>query len=251
MQFTRKKRRGQNGRVRKTWLAPNGYRIVWRKEAYGIELPPRYQALVKTTVPATESFEMWDFVDQNRHCYKTMKAATDAAEKHQRLWTQALEAKSARALKEILGSIPFGYPTWVQRKLNRNLRLILTDNRAVVAEEEECESPNEPIEVSATSQPPIEAGPITSGPVSSVMDEVGITTPPKRRTRLKGTSTADKSPAPTAKEPAKEPSESAEPPTKGGKRSTKRTVQRGKRSSNSVKKPSKNSRQRKSTPSGS
>jgi len=44
MEFVRKKKRGQNQKVRRTWFSQEGYRIVWRKEVCGVRVPARFQA---------------------------------------------------------------------------------------------------------------------------------------------------------------------------------------------------------------
>ena len=88
MNFIRKKIKGQNQKVRRTWMSEDKYRIVWRSEAFGIELPAAFQATVRIILPT--GGEMWDFVS-SRRLFKTLKAAQEACEKHQRLWTQAAE----------------------------------------------------------------------------------------------------------------------------------------------------------------
>lgn len=59
----------------KEWVARN-YRIVWRDQAFGIEMPACYKALV-------QDGRGWIFVDfkRKRH-YKTLKAAKRACEEH-------------------------------------------------------------------------------------------------------------------------------------------------------------------------
>src|SRR3989304_1351480 len=48
MELVRKKKRGQSQKVRRTWFSDEGYRIIWRKEVYGVRVPARYQACVRT-----------------------------------------------------------------------------------------------------------------------------------------------------------------------------------------------------------
>ena len=76
MEFVRKKKRGQNHKVRRTWFSEEGYRIVWRKQVYGVRVPARFQACIRTQVPYSdgELRQMWDFVS-NRRLIKTLKAA--------------------------------------------------------------------------------------------------------------------------------------------------------------------------------
>ena len=123
MNFTRKKIRGQNQKVRRTWLSEENYRIIWRCEAFGIAVPPDFQATVRVLLP--DGREMWDFV--GRRLFKTLKAAQEACEKHQRLWTRAAEATGIRKLEELFGKVPFGYPVWVKSRLNRNVFGLLMD----------------------------------------------------------------------------------------------------------------------------
>ncbi len=123
MEFTRKKLRGQNQKIRRTWLSEENYRIVWRKEAYGIEILPRYQATVLVERP--DGSRMWDFV--SKPLFKTLKAAQEACEKHHRLWMKAAEATGIRKLEELFGKVPFGFPVWVKSKLPRNIHTLLLD----------------------------------------------------------------------------------------------------------------------------
>jgi len=124
MNFTRKRIRGQAAKVRRTWLSENGYRIIWRSEAFGIQMPPRFQATVRVTLP--QGGEMWDFVS-TRRLFKTLKAAREACEKHQWLWSRATKATGARGLQELFGRIPSGFPTWVRPKLSQKIHRLLTD----------------------------------------------------------------------------------------------------------------------------
>ena len=90
MEFVRKKRRGQSHKVRRTWFSKEGYRIVWRKEVYGVRVPARFQACVRTVIPFSDGTlkQMWDFVNRDRRLIKTLRAAQDECEKHERLWTK-------------------------------------------------------------------------------------------------------------------------------------------------------------------
>ena len=40
------KKRGQNAKVQRTWLSEEGYRVHWRREAYGVAMTPAYMACV-------------------------------------------------------------------------------------------------------------------------------------------------------------------------------------------------------------
>jgi hypothetical protein len=124
MNFIQKRKKGARSKVRKYWF-DGAYRIVWRKEAFGIEMPARYQANVRLTLPSGSV--MWDFVS-TRRLFKTMKAATEACEKHQKLWEQASTASGIRKLEELFGKVPFGWPSGT--KLNRNVYAILVEMSA-------------------------------------------------------------------------------------------------------------------------
>ena len=155
MQFVRKKKRGQKGKSRRTWFSQEGYRIGWSKEVHGVRVPGHYQACVRTLVPyfGGELRQMWDFVDHKHRLYKTYKAAEEACERNQRLWTKAQEAGSVRALRELFGKVPLGLPVWVRKGLDRRLYAILTDNQPVKYREEEDEcstSTSAPCEPSPT-----------------------------------------------------------------------------------------------------
>ena len=78
MEFVRKKKRGQDKKVRRTWFSEEGYRIVWRKEVYGVRVPARFQACVRTLVPYSdgELRPMWDFVNHKRRLDKDPAGGT-------------------------------------------------------------------------------------------------------------------------------------------------------------------------------
>ena len=118
MDFARKKKRGWNQKVRKLWLHPDGYRITWRQEAFGIAVPAAYQACVQTV--ALNGGEMWDFVER-KHSYRSMKTAIAACEKHVKLWTDATQCQGIKKLKAILGNKPTSIPKWVLPKLDEKL----------------------------------------------------------------------------------------------------------------------------------
>ena len=132
MKFVRKKQRGQNQKVRRTWFSEEGYRVVWRKEVCGVRVPARFQACVRVLVPYSDGQlrPMWDFVARNRRLIKTFKAAEEECEKHRRLWIKVCEATGIRALKELFGGkLPLGLPLWARKKLDRRLYAILIDSR--------------------------------------------------------------------------------------------------------------------------
>ena len=140
MQFVRKRKRGQNQKARRSWFSQDGYRIIWRKEVYGVRVPPRFQACVRIVIPhygdSDEDIQMWDFVNGKRRLYKTMKAAEEDCEKHKRLWLKACEATGIRALQEIFSKLPLGIPLWAKKKINRKAYALLTENQPAQGEEE-------------------------------------------------------------------------------------------------------------------
>jgi len=84
MQFKRKRLRGQNQKVRRTWLSAEGYRIVWRKEVCGVRWPARFQATVRTIIPdyggiEGKLFEMWDFTDSAHRLFQARGKAESRA----------------------------------------------------------------------------------------------------------------------------------------------------------------------------
>ncbi len=131
MHFVRKKQRGQNQKVRRSWFTQDGYRILWRREIWGVRVPPRFQACVRIEMPqygnADKALQMWDFVNDKRRLYKTLKAAQEDCEKHRRLWTKACEATGVRSLRDILGKLPLGMPLWVKKKINRKAYALLME----------------------------------------------------------------------------------------------------------------------------
>ena len=82
---------------------------------------------------------MWDFVNGKRRLYKTMKAAQEDCEKHQRLWMKACEATGIRALQEIFSKLPLGIPLWAKKKINRKAYALLTENQPHKARRRECD----------------------------------------------------------------------------------------------------------------
>jgi len=86
--FTRKKKRGVNQRVYRLWMTPEGYRLIWRREVWGVSVPARFQACVRTHQPGSFEkgyTETWDFVNHQRPLFKTAKATIDECERHKRI----------------------------------------------------------------------------------------------------------------------------------------------------------------------
>ncbi len=175
MEFVRKKKRGQNGKVQRTWFSEEGYRVFWRKERYGVALTPAYMACVRVVVPNVgqdvhslpagervmpKTEMMWDFVDRHHHLHKKMKTAQEACEKHKRVWTKACEATGIRGLVEIFGKVPSCFPLWVRKLLPRKVLEVLTrPPNLTYDDDEEVEACPSPVSPEATA---VEAGSVPS-----------------------------------------------------------------------------------------
>jgi len=241
MEFVRKKKRGQNHKVRRTWFSEDGYRIVWRKEVYGVRVPARFQACVRVLVPYSdgELRPMWDFVNRNRRLIKTLKAAEEECQKHKCLWTKVCEAAGIRALKELFGGkLPLGMPLWARKKLDRRLYAILIDNRpskcrSADEEDESCTEslspasdatgPGGPIRTSDSSASPTEVTPESPTPASPAEVKAKSTTRRTRRARSKATSIDEPSAAPSAEGAGRA---RKKPAAKRTKKPSKRTAKR-------------------------
>ena len=268
MEFVRKRKRGQDKKVRRTWFSEEGYRIVWRKEVHGVRVAARFQACVRTLIPYSggELRQMWDFVNHKRRLIKTLAAAQEECEKHQRLWTKACEAGGVRALRELFGGkLPTGLPLWARKKMDRRLYAILTDNRPMkYRDDEEDEScteslqpasdasgPGGPIKTSDSSALPTEAASETPIPASPAEGKERSTTRQTRRARSKAANTDASSPVPPAEGPAKA---RKKPAAKRTRKPSKRTAKRKTSTTNSSAsgaKRSRGSRRTKSMPCGS
>ena len=242
MNFTRKKIRGQNQKVRRAWLSEEKYRIIWRCEAFGIAVPPGFQATVRVLLP--DGREMWDFV--GRRLFKTRKAAQEACEKHQRLWTKAAEATGIRKLEELFGKVPLGYPLWVRSKLNRNVYGLLMDTSTRKRKDIEiCDlDPDALMRISASSASGTDAtggNPTPVSPAEVKGKSVSLTT--ENDTELND--------APPATEPARAPRKRAARRTSTPSKPTSKRKRSTKGSATTAKKPSRGSAKKKSKPSGS
>ncbi len=231
MEFVRKKKRGQSQKVQRAWFSEDGYRIVWRREVYGVRVPARFQACVRVLVPCSgELRPMWDFVNHNRRLMKTLKAAEEECEKHKRLWAKACEATGIRALKELFGGrLPWGLPLWARKRLDRRLYAILIDNRPLKQrddeEDESCTMSSQPASdapgpggprISDSSALPTEVTPASPTPASSVGDEVS-----------ESNAISPVNTIPSDAKPAKEPGKGRKKPAaKHTKRVSKHTAKR-------------------------
>jgi len=259
MDFIRKKKRGQNKKTQRTWFSAEGYRLFWRKEAYGVTLVPRFMACVRVLVPnfsrdwaegRPEEFLCWDFVDHRHHLYKTMRKAQEACERHLRLWSKAIEATGVRGLVEIFGRLPGAIPLWAAKKLPRKVHEALTRPAHAIYEEEECTisspaacepNPSGPIATSLSSADDSFAAWMTeAGPASPVMGGGASST------RI---AAGEKPSAPPAEALAGEPRPPAAKPTKRRLCGSARKPVTTKHSSKPAKKRSASSRQNRSVPS--
>jgi hypothetical protein len=238
MEFKRKRLRGQNKMLRRTWLSPDGYRIVWRKDVYGVRVPARLQATVRVLIPYSDGQlrQMWDFVSHRRRLIKTLKAAIEECERHYRLWTDVTEVAGVRALKELFGGkLPLGLPLWARKKMDRRLYAILTDNRPgkYYIDDEEDESRTESL--SPSSNAPDPGGPFSCLPTEATTDGPAPASPAEgkdestiwqtRRARSRATGTSDARAAPRAKEAGRAPEKPAAGRTKRvAKRAAKRKL---------------------------
>lgn len=242
MEFKRKKKRGYSQKTRRFWFSEDDYRIVWRCEAFGIEVPPGFQATVRVMLP--DGREMWDFV--GRRLFKTRKAAQEACEKHQRLWTKAAEATGIRKLEELFGKVPLGYPLWVRSKLNRNVYGLLMDTSTRKRKDIEiCDLDQDALtRISASSASGTDAtgdDPTPVSPAEVKGKSVSLTT--ENDTELND--------APPVTEPGRAPRKRAVRRTSTPSKPTSKRKQSTKSSATTARKPSRGSAKKKSKPSGS
>ncbi len=133
MKFTRRKKRGLSQKTRRLWLSESGYRIVWRREISGVEVPARFQATVRLLIGERE---MWDHVSRRR-LFKTIKPAQEACEAHEKQWGKACAVTGLRQLIEIFGRIPLGLPKWCRSKMPRKFQTIILEPRKRTIEEDD------------------------------------------------------------------------------------------------------------------
>lgn len=128
--------------TRKVWESADGYRIVWRSEAFGIRQRPAFYATVRCRVPG---YERWDFA-AHRRPYRTFEAALRACKFNRWLWAKfvklshqkprgadrdvrlshargrrvklkALDARGRRGRAHVLGSMP----VWAEEQAEPSL----------------------------------------------------------------------------------------------------------------------------------
>lgn len=120
-------------KVVKDWISskPQRYHIRWRKQVFGVNVLPGYQATFLCYIPGNGSgkVEIWGFVD--RPLYRTLKKAQDACNKHHQKWEKALLCTSMRGIKGIFGNKPYELPRWIYGHMNRQLMEALMDTSAM------------------------------------------------------------------------------------------------------------------------
>ena len=118
-------------KLRKVWISqkPYHYKIVWRREVFGVSVPGRFQVTLLSIRAGNfvgGQTEMWSFVD--RPLYKTLKKAVEACERHQRIWDKAIQCPSMRALRSLFqGRKPYDIPKWAFGRLDRKILGALMD----------------------------------------------------------------------------------------------------------------------------
>lgn len=220
MDFKRKKKRGVSQKVRRVWTAPGGYRIVWRREAFGIQLPARFQACVRVMVPTCSEAgyrEMWDFVNPRKHLYKTMNAAVTDCEKHFALWSKAAECTGIRAVCALFDRFPLGVPKSSRTKLDKRVFYTLMRNetgkkKEYYEDEDEIDSPSDekvPEEMASATTKDESASPLP--PVENIGAVKGTTSTDKGKKRGSAGTRTKKSTAGTRKSKQKSESKSRTP----------------------------------------
>lgn len=244
MEFVRKKRRGQQQSVSREWVSDDGhYRIVWRREVYGVKVRPGYHPLVRSI--NNFGFEFWSFAGARRP-YKTLDLAKEACEKNRRLWeafckiaeserkgradrVRALDAKATLGSGASAHKIMSVLPIWVKEAAEPFLIRILFPVGRRWADDDECDEsdPSPGTSLSDTSDtsaqvpsPETDSTTQLSSPVSNAKVEAESTTRKTSRTRSRETSSADESNAPPAKGRAKVPTAKPKRPTKRRSRAT-------------------------------
>ena len=248
MDFTRKKRiKGRSAKTYKEWHSECGqYRITWRSQVFGIEVPPRYYACVRCVRSPLDLLEYWGFA-QCRRPYKAFKAVVKACEENEKLWQQFLAMEGRDKIAQVkdlkaratVGSGEGAYctmnelPVWaILQMTSRQLELLPGGNSwpPPVALSDPTEILNPFDEVSPSSASSGMSDTHTSGLVSCATGEDGTITPETQSIPVKEADTDDPVNAPTAKAPEKAPGKRSSRHTRRKSVSTK---PKGKHSSNS------------------
>ena len=140
MKFKRKHRvKGKTVKHYKEWRdETNQYRVTWRNEVYGVEVPAGFFACVRCVRSLTDRTEYWGFANK-RGLYWTLKAAQKACETGEKLWKQAMTIEGRDKVSQVrnletramLGTYKTVYsafsdiPVWVVNEINPCLLEIL------------------------------------------------------------------------------------------------------------------------------
>jgi hypothetical protein len=215
MNFTRKRVKGQNQKHHKLWLDDDKrYRITWRRECFGVRVPPAFFACVRCQRSMMDSTPVWYFAGQRRP-YKTFEKAKEICELHERIWNAVAalndEKHYVNKLRELrashgrIGAGPLSQdvltslPKWVMKAVSRRILDTLFPASDLVREELCLENLSDPTETSPSSADSTDEEQPTSIPASTAGDEAGTTTTKTRRARSKAIDTETQSPAPSAK----------------------------------------------------
>jgi hypothetical protein len=117
------KRRTRTKKHKEWFDSTKQYRITFSKCVQGVDVTPHYYALIHLKL---HNRTMWDFVAKHGP-YRTFKAATEACDKHQRLWEKALQAENKRELLAVLGQLPVGIPEWIAGSMTPRLVHLLME----------------------------------------------------------------------------------------------------------------------------
>ena len=233
MNFTRKRIRGQDGRLKRTWMDDSGnYRVTWAREIHGIRMEsPVVHACVLTPWG-------WGFAGR-RGLYKTVKSAKEACEFNKGLWDKFLliegrtKVTQVRDLKDRswigIGksavSAMSDIPSWVIESADpRSMEILCPKHKG-----DECDHQDDPTPASTTSDVPTHTNP-ENGPASDASDG--------DQGRSVDQTDADTKSAPPAKARAKAPAKRSTKPTKTQSTRGGRTAKRSTSTTKSSKKPS-------------
>lgn len=140
MKFKRKHRvKGKTVKHYKEWRdETNQYRITWRDEVCGVEVPEGFFACVKCVRSLTDQTRYWGFANK-RGLFKTFKAAQKGCETSENIWRQLIVIEGRNKVgkvqdleaQEMIGKGSSAYsafteiPVWALSKVNPRLLEIL------------------------------------------------------------------------------------------------------------------------------
>ncbi len=140
MKFKRRyKVKGKTVKTYKEWFdEERNYRIAWRTEVDGIEVPAGYYACVRCVRSRVDRSEYWGFAHK-RVLYRTLNAAQKACETGEKLWRQLMSIEGRDKVSQVrnletlamIGNGKTGYsaftdlPIWAVKIINPRLLEIL------------------------------------------------------------------------------------------------------------------------------